>query len=429
MKASMKINQVDKTEEIVAITLEKIIEIERKDEFAFDAPEGKKVKVKCHGTSVSGSKILCLEILNNNVIKTIATYSPESGEKFDYLIAHLNEKNRWDKALIDAYKTNDYFPCPFGKGSETPKTHHWSEYAGTRIDACLSDVDTDVDKVTAKLASALTAKKDAINDVLGKKDYAPNLRKVDAVHFNDPDPKRILFNYIDFAEYKLDRALNKYAVLEDALSLAHDDTSCTMNKDALAILKREIDAVKIKHDRLEELKKIVTNTKFDYAPEEYVIIHPDLNLDNILLNKEKIVEKEKDYEISFIDGFLREGQTLQDHYGPKQMYYFILEKRREWLTTENATRETNAKLSLMLENLGKILKNDYKIDVEKRDYVIKDVIDAYFDSFLIKKSAERKYDKFFGKLERNTKTSQQQTLTVNTKNEEVPYDAEHTLSG
>jgi len=412
----MKINQVEKTERIVADTLEKIVEIESKGECVFDAPERKKVRVKCHGTSVSGSKILCMEISNNNVIKIIVTYSPDSGEKYDYLIAHLNEKNRWDKALLESYK-DAYFPCPFGTGSEIPKTHHWSEYTGTRLDAGVSDVDTDIDKVVAKFASALTAKKDTISKLLDNKEYAENARKVDAFHFNNPDLKRVLFNYLDFAKYKLDVALKKYNVLGDALALSQE------NNDASNGIKREIDAIQIKYGELGQLKNAIERATFYYAPEEYVVIHPDLNLDNILLNKEK------DYEISFIDGFLREGQVLLDHYGPKQIYYFMLKKRDEWLKAENATRETNAKLSLILGKLGEILRTEYKIDEEKKDNIIKNVVDAYFDSFLIKKGAEKKYEKFFEKQDR-TKTIQQKTLEPETaQKEEGPYHAQNTLPG
>jgi uncharacterized protein (DUF2252 family) len=107
----------------------------------------------------------------------------------------------------------------------------------------------------------------------------------------------------------------------------------------------------------------------------------------------------------------------------------MLKKRDEWLKAENATRETNAKLSLILGKLGEILRTEYKIDEEKKDNIIKNVVDAYFDSFLIKKGAEKKYEKFFEKQDR-TKTIQQKTLEPETaQKEEGPYHAQNTLPG
>jgi hypothetical protein len=394
----MKVNQINNKAELVRKTLESVLDIESKGICDFDGPEGKKIQAKYVGRTASGSGLVYIEIPNNQTIKVVVTYAPGSGEEYNHLIAHKTEQNSWLDDLITASKEN-YFPSPFGTGSSRPITHHWSEYAGDRIDL-LQTITTDVDLITAKLASALTANKETIKKFLGGKDFSENTRKIDAIRFDNPDTKRILYNYLDNATYKLTKAVCRYSLIEDILTLGHQDACTEKNKDILKNLQKDIEIAKTKRDEVDKLKNVVETATFDYKPDEFALIHSDLNLDNILVNKEK------DYEISFIDGTLRERQTLQDYYGPKQIYYFIFKRTHEWLgTTGNATRETYAGLSQIFGNLLKILEEDYKIDEGKRDTVLKSVIDVYFDAFSIKKDAEKKYEKIF--------TKKQKTLTDN----------------
>jgi hypothetical protein len=394
----MKVNQINNKAEIVRKTLESIMDIESKGACEFEGPEGKKVQAKYIGRTASGAGLVYIEIPNNQLIRVVATYSPGSGKEYNGIIAHKTEQNSWLDELIAA-STENYFPCPFGTGSSRPLTHHWSEYAGDRIDL-LQSITTDVDLITAKFASALTAKKETIRKILGDKDFSENTRKIDAIRFNNSDTKRILYNYLDNAKYKLTEAICNYGFIEDTLTYGHQDTCTDKNKDALKNLQKDMETAKAKLAEVKELKTVVETATFDYKPDEFALIHSDLNLDNILVNKEK------DYEISFIDGTLRERQTLQDYYGPKQIYYFIFKKRRERLEANgNETRETYVGLSQIFDNLLKILKEDYSIDEEKRDAVLKNVINIHFDAFSIKKDAEKKYEKIF--------TKKQKTLTDN----------------
>ncbi len=429
----MNINQIDGTSEKVLEILVKsrISEIEQKSDCKIKIGGKEEANVHEHKElTASGAKLLYVEFINperENPIKIVVTYTPTNDGD---VIMHLNEKNRMDKLLLKYYKTHDskYLPCPFGSGGEVPTTHHWSEYAGSRID-CLSDASINTDKVTAMLATALTAKKDTIEEILGKHFAAADLaaqKKFDAIQFEEANAIYVLQTYLCDAEHKLGRALANYTEIANLIVKNIERANNNQDsKGAVEQLKDDANNISMRITGLNatcadiaSLKASLETQKFDYKPEEFVMLHPDLNLDNILVDKDT-------YEVSFIDGTLREGQTLESYFGPKQVYYFIFKNTAERVRKRSAdpgnpTRESDTYLLGVLDKLEQILKKDYQIS--DKDCIIKKVINTYFIAFDTKKESEKIYKKYIGDNKYNVKEAAKTNIqsTLETSTEKMP---------
>jgi hypothetical protein len=390
-------------EPIVKEILANVKDVEEKKKYTFDSKEkNKTIEVEYLEITPSGAKMLRAKIYdkdtkNNadtkNIVDIIITYAPtvqpdQEATKY-YPIYHILEKSRWSKALSKRYdetNTKVYFPTPFGTGDETPTTHHWSEYAGKKLSLYFGD-NINVDSITAKLASALTAKDETIEDILKAK-YPANKRKIDALTFDNPNPKHVLSRYLNNAQSRLETALEKYEKVRKEITRTDEEKSKANNG---------IDVAKKNKKKLQDLKEKLEKATFTYNPEDYVLIHFDLiSLDNILVDGEN--------EVWFIDGIIPESpgqQSVLDTYvGPKQIYYYVFKEHLKAHKEDGDgsspfgdSRETSIRYATnktaLLENLEKILHQDFEIEVKNKENndFIGEIVSAYFEAGKMRKDA------------------------------------------
>jgi len=406
-------------EPIVQEMLANVKEVEEKGKYVFDSKEkNKTIEVEYLANTPTGAKALRAKIYDKenkedtehrNVVDIIITYAPNLQQDEDHHpLSHILEKSRWSKALLKRYEemyggnkeARVYFPTPLGFGDDTPRTHHWSEYVGKKLALHLADNTANINNITAKLASALTAKEETIESILKGK-HQTNERRIDALTFDNPNPKHVLSYYLSDAQIRLEKALKKYEqVQKEAKNISFISRA---NEGIKKIEKQKKD--------LQTLKENFEEKQFEYDSKDYVLIHSDLtSLDNILIDEQN--------EIWFIDGIIveREGEqcVLDNFVGPKQIYYYIfkeqLKEHKESGSTpfyqaKDTSKTYDTNFTKLLENLEKILNIDFEIDTENKENneFIGKIISAYFEAGKTRKEAIALYNELLPQNARQAK--------------------------